>query len=83
MEVIKVIGGTDLGRVGRWVWIHSNKPIPNGGYTNFYPGMPDNGGGFKDCLIVDQADRYNRGKRDDQNCLFRVEGYICAFAKCA
>uniref|UniRef100_A0A182KA09 C-type lectin domain-containing protein n=1 Tax=Anopheles christyi TaxID=43041 RepID=A0A182KA09_9DIPT len=73
------VGGTDLGREGRWMWIHSNKPIPSNGYKNFYPGQPDNGGGSQDCLIVGAADGYNRGKWDDQNCLYRVDGYICAF----
>lgn len=72
-------GGTDLGRKGRWMWIHSNKPIGNGGYTNFFPGQPDNGGGSQDCLTVGVADGYNRGKWDDQNCMYRLDGYICAF----
>ncbi|XP_055612690.1 perlucin-like [Uranotaenia lowii] len=38
-------GGVDLGSTGSFVWIHSVKSVSSPiGYTNWYPGAPNNGG---------------------------------------
>uniref|UniRef100_A0A4Y0BEI1 C-type lectin domain-containing protein n=1 Tax=Anopheles funestus TaxID=62324 RepID=A0A4Y0BEI1_ANOFN len=75
---IYFIGGTDLGRDGRWMWIGFNKVIESTDYRNFYPGEPNNNGGSQECLAIGNfAD--NRGKWDDIECIAKFAGYVCEF----
>ncbi|XP_052890399.1 C-type lectin domain family 4 member K-like [Anopheles moucheti] len=76
---IYFIGGTDLGRDGRWMWIGTNSLLKSNDYRNFYPGEPNNLGGNQHCLTVGNWGAENRGKWDDQVCSKIVDGYVCAF----
>ncbi|XP_053667662.1 perlucin-like [Anopheles marshallii] len=78
---IYFIGGTDLGRDGRWMWIGLNRPLNNNDYRNYYPGEPNNLGGDQHCLTVGNWQAENRGKWDDQVCSKKLDGYVCAFEK--
>ncbi|XP_053659736.1 perlucin-like [Anopheles marshallii] len=73
------IGGTDIGRQGRWIWIGLNKQMKDMDYRNFYPGQPDNFGGNQHCLTIGHFKAENRGKWDDGNCMKPLDGYVCAF----
>uniref|UniRef100_A0A182VRP1 C-type lectin domain-containing protein n=1 Tax=Anopheles minimus TaxID=112268 RepID=A0A182VRP1_9DIPT len=73
------IGGTDIGRDGRWMWIGLNQLMKANDYKNFYPGEPNNLNGNQECLTVGNWHGENRGKWDDFECLTRIDGYVCEF----
>ncbi|XP_052902867.1 perlucin-like protein [Anopheles moucheti] len=73
------IGGTDLGRQDRWMWIGLNKQLKDSDYQNFHTGEPNNLGGNQHCLTIGYFKAENRGKWDDDNCMKQRNGYICAF----
>ncbi|XP_035902353.1 ladderlectin-like [Anopheles stephensi] len=73
------IGGTDIGRDGRWMWIGLNKQLKDTDYRNFYPGEPNNLGGRQECLTVGNWKGEQRGKWDDSECDKKLDGYVCAF----
>uniref|UniRef100_A0A182R4R6 C-type lectin domain-containing protein n=1 Tax=Anopheles funestus TaxID=62324 RepID=A0A182R4R6_ANOFN len=73
------IGGTDVGRFARWIWIALNKVIETTDYRNFYPGEPNNLGGNQECLSVGNWAAPNRGKWDDVQCSAKLDGYVCQF----
>uniref|UniRef100_A0A182KA07 C-type lectin domain-containing protein n=1 Tax=Anopheles christyi TaxID=43041 RepID=A0A182KA07_9DIPT len=78
-KAVFYIGGTDIGRKGRWVWIGLNKVLVDESYRNFYPGEPNNLAGHQDCLSIGNWHGYSRGKWDDTECFTKLDGYICAF----
>ncbi|XP_050078130.1 ladderlectin-like [Anopheles maculipalpis] len=72
------IGGTDIGRDGRWMWIGLHRQIKNLDYKNFYPGEPNNLGGRQECLTVGNwKGEQQRGKWDDAECDKQLDGYVC------
>uniref|UniRef100_A0A182LZN4 C-type lectin domain-containing protein n=1 Tax=Anopheles culicifacies TaxID=139723 RepID=A0A182LZN4_9DIPT len=75
---VYLIGGTDLGRDGRWMWIGLNEVLSNYKYRNFYPGEPNNIGN-QHCLSVGNWGGENRGKWDDTECFKQYDGYVCEF----
>ncbi|XP_040158799.1 perlucin-like protein [Anopheles arabiensis] len=73
------VGGTAIGRDGRWMWIGLNKEFAHRGYRNFYHDELNNISRGQNCLTVGNWDKPNRGKWDELECTTKVDGYICAF----
>uniref|UniRef100_A0A182NPC8 C-type lectin domain-containing protein n=1 Tax=Anopheles dirus TaxID=7168 RepID=A0A182NPC8_9DIPT len=46
-----LIGGTDIGIEGRFVWIGINKELTSSMYTNWATGEPSDTNGSKDCIM--------------------------------
>ncbi|KAK7478821.1 hypothetical protein BaRGS_00029920 [Batillaria attramentaria] len=67
------LGGTDIITEGHWVWLSSKEPISQG-FSDWYPGQPDQGGGDQDCLVAWKAhDSYRWG---DLHCFTTLQ-FIC------
>ncbi|XP_050078119.1 perlucin-like [Anopheles maculipalpis] len=80
---IYYIGGTEIGRKARWMWIALNQKISDKGFTNFYPGEPNNLGGRQGCLTVGNwKGEQQRGKWDDSECDKKLDGFVCAYPSC-
>uniref|UniRef100_A0A182FXK6 Uncharacterized protein n=1 Tax=Anopheles albimanus TaxID=7167 RepID=A0A182FXK6_ANOAL len=68
------IGGTDLGLEGSYLWISTELPVgQQTGYTNWFPGEPNNFRGNENCLDI--------GRRDavgwfDANCDWKQK-FVC------
>uniref|UniRef100_A0A4Y0BCQ8 C-type lectin domain-containing protein n=1 Tax=Anopheles funestus TaxID=62324 RepID=A0A4Y0BCQ8_ANOFN len=71
-----IIGATDLGAEGNFVWIGLNKKAT---YLNFGPGEPSNNGGTENCLVMGSG---GVSKWNDVTCdNTRAGGYVCAFGR--
>ncbi|XP_052890414.1 perlucin-like protein [Anopheles moucheti] len=70
-----LIGGTDLGSEGNFVWIGLNKKTT---YTNFYKGEPNNNKGVENCLVMGVA---SSRQWNDVACDYVSGGFVCAFVR--
>uniref|UniRef100_A0A182WAZ6 C-type lectin domain-containing protein n=1 Tax=Anopheles minimus TaxID=112268 RepID=A0A182WAZ6_9DIPT len=68
-----IIGGTDVGFDGNFLWIGLNQQI---NYANFFDGEPNNHNGGEDCLTIGIA---GTDKWNDIPCHHRQIGFVCAF----
>uniref|UniRef100_A0A182WE59 C-type lectin domain-containing protein n=1 Tax=Anopheles minimus TaxID=112268 RepID=A0A182WE59_9DIPT len=74
MKLQWLIGGTDIGFDGSFIWIGLNQEAT---YLNFLEGEPNNHNGPEDCLTMGHlgTDKWN-----DVPCDFKAGGFVCAFA---
>uniref|UniRef100_A0A4Y0BJ82 C-type lectin domain-containing protein n=1 Tax=Anopheles funestus TaxID=62324 RepID=A0A4Y0BJ82_ANOFN len=72
LNMVWIIGGTDLGAEGNFIWVGLNKKIT---YTNFNSWEP-NGGTAQNCLAVGMS---TVPKWNDINCSQVHDGYVCGF----
>uniref|UniRef100_A0A182T102 C-type lectin domain-containing protein n=1 Tax=Anopheles maculatus TaxID=74869 RepID=A0A182T102_9DIPT len=68
-----IIGGSDLGREGNYIWVGLNKKAT---YLNFNAGEPNNNGGSENCLAMGSA---AGSKWNDIPCNYKGAGFVCAF----
>ncbi|XP_050079828.1 perlucin-like protein [Anopheles maculipalpis] len=68
-----LIGGTDRGIEGEWIWMGVDKEMK---YKNFRSGEPNN---FQnqDCLMITGAGEFKQW--DDVGCDINCHGFVCAY----
>ena len=66
------IGAHDKDREGTMVWVSDNINVSNG-FSNWYPGEPNNAGWSEDCVLIWNDGGY---KWNDAPCS-RKSGFIC------
>ncbi|XP_071084965.1 perlucin-like isoform X1 [Haliotis cracherodii] len=65
------IGATDLRAEGIWTWEHPLRKVV--GYTNWYPGEPNNHEGKEHCMVIHYGHRF---KWNDAYCYTKAR-FIC------
>ena len=66
------IGANDKHREGTMVWV-SDKTYVSRGFSNWYPGEPNNSGRSEDCVLIWKNVGY---KWNDAPCSSKL-GFIC------
>ena len=66
------IGATSLESHGTWRWMYSRRLV-NSGYSDWYPGKPDNYNGHQWCIVLWEDHHWTW---NDQSCT-DPEGFVC------
>ncbi|KAL4231021.1 hypothetical protein ACF0H5_011393 [Mactra antiquata] len=72
------IGLNDVGEEGTWVWMNSKTPLGTTGFTDWFPGQPDNHGVDQNCaaFYINPAHHAASWQWNDVACVTRNH-YIC------
>ncbi|XP_035890602.1 perlucin-like protein [Anopheles stephensi] len=70
-----LIGATDLGNEGTFIWTGVNRKAT---YLNFNGGEPSNNDGSEHCVAIGST---AGSKWNDVPCNAKVEGFVCAYIR--